>query len=140
MSWSNRYIGIPFVDLGRTASGSDCYGLLHLVYNQELNISLPSYTDAYACVEERAQISELLSEAQTSDVWAKTTDAFKPFDVLLFRQGRHQSHVGLYVQRKTMLHMAEAEQSKLENFEQARWRNRLVGVYRHTKIAHGSIK
>jgi cell wall-associated NlpC family hydrolase len=140
MSWTNKYIGIPFVGLGRDIAGADCYGLLRLVYQQELDISLPSYTEGYACADELEQIAELLDAARTSGVWSRTTDEFKPFDVLVFRQGRHQSHVGLYVQNKTMLHMAEAEQSKLENFKQARWNNRLVGIYRHTKIAQGSTK
>ena len=43
MSLSN-FVGIPHADLGRDRAGCDCYGLLRLVYAEDLGIALPSFT------------------------------------------------------------------------------------------------
>jgi len=37
----NKYIGIPFLDEGRTFEGCDCYGLIKLYFKHELKIELP---------------------------------------------------------------------------------------------------
>ena len=34
--WTQKYVGIPYRDLGRDMTGCDCWGLLRLVYGQEL--------------------------------------------------------------------------------------------------------
>lgn len=41
MSPLSKYIGIPFVDEGRTFKGCDCYGLVKLYFKNELNKTLP---------------------------------------------------------------------------------------------------
>mgnify|MGYP003652353246 CR=1 FL=1 len=56
------------------------------------------------------------------------------FDVLLFRHGRFESHVGIYVHQGVMLHMATDDQSKHERFDQGRWKARLAGYFRHSNV------
>lgn len=38
MIWSDRFIGIPFEDHGRARAGCDCWGLVCLIYQEELAI------------------------------------------------------------------------------------------------------
>lgn len=42
MNWAARYVGIPYVPGGRDAHGLDCWGLLCLVYQEQLGVALPA--------------------------------------------------------------------------------------------------
>jgi cell wall-associated NlpC family hydrolase len=134
MSWVNTYIGIPFVDLGRTAQGFDCWGAARLVYKQELNISLPSYVDGYACADERNEIAGLISDAQSTGPWRKRTGSAHPFDLLVFRRGKYQSHIGVAVDARLMLHVVAEDQAKVERFNQPRWQSRLIGAFQYVQM------
>lgn len=41
---TDNYVGIPFVSNGRNRDGADCYGLIKLIYQQELGIELPDWS------------------------------------------------------------------------------------------------
>ena len=133
MSWSNAYVGIPYADLGRSVYGCDCWGLARLVYGAELGIALPDYTDGYASAEEQADVASLIGQETSTSIWSRAEE-HAAFDLLLFRHGRHESHVGIYIEPGVMLHMATDDQSKHERFEKGRWKARLVGGFRHSNM------
>ncbi len=135
MSWANAYIGIASVDLGRTISGCDCWGLARLVYANELQISLPSYANGYACSDERQEIAALINDARATGPWLIRQGYAQCFDLLVFRQGRYQSHIAIALNDKMMLHVAGEDQSKVERFDQSRWKTRLIGAYQHKQMA-----
>jgi len=130
MSWSNDYVGIPFQDVGRTREGCDCWGLACIVYANELQITLPSYADAYETTADQDRVSELL--AKRDDPWSQVKPEMRaPFDLLLFRQGRHDTHVGIVIEPRTMLHMARGDHAKIEAPTSPLWSSRFVAVFRH---------
>ena len=48
--WVEPYIGIPFVEGGRSVAddgGLDCWGLVTLIYREHYGIELPSYDGPY---------------------------------------------------------------------------------------------
>lgn len=132
MSWVDKYVGLPFADLGRDVQGVDCYGLLRLIYRDELAIELPSYVGSYVCSDEQAEVAKLLGEAAVEGPWCRNTDAPRPFDVLLFRQGRFNSHLGIAVTHGHMIHVQGEDQAKIERFKDPRWNSRLNGCYYHS--------
>lgn len=132
MSWSDRYLGIPFCDLGRDISGCDCWGLVHLVYASELQIDLPSYRHAYNSTDERAEIEGLIGTAAASSVWHAQSDP-EAYDVILFRRGQLTAHIGIIVRPYWMLHMAETG-ARVECYGMPSWQQRLRGIYRHERL------
>lgn len=130
MSWSNEYVGIPYADMGRARTGCDCWGLARLVYNEQLKAALPDYANGYASAEEQGEVASLIGRETGASVWTPVV-SLAEFDLLLFRHGRHESHIGISLGTGLMLHMANDDQSKIERFDQGRWVNRFVSGFRH---------
>lgn len=131
MSWSNRYIGTPWRDLGRDASGCDCWGLACLVYRQELGIDLPDYLGAYLSADERAEVAALISAGAQSPLWHPVDDCPAAFDLVVFRRGRLTSHIGIVIRPGLMLHMAGEDAAKVEDYRSGHWAPRLTGIWRY---------
>lgn len=129
MSWSNKFIGIPQEDFGRTRDGVDCYGLLTVIYCEELHISLPDYLGVSP--DEQEEVSALIDGAKTSPLWLPVTGDAMAFDVALFKMGQFTSHVGIVIKHGFMIHVHGADQSKIERYDHGRWKHRFAGHYRH---------
>ena len=130
MIWANGYVGLPFKDQGRDHTGCDCWGLVRLVYAEQLGIHLLSYVSDYAGAAERAEVATLIDREIDHGPWKQIATP-QAFDVLLFRRGRLGSHVGVRLNHSRMLHMAQGEQAKVEDFRSAKWGKRYLGAYRH---------
>lgn len=125
-----RYVGIPNRAHGRDRSGVDCWGLVRLVFQEERGIRLPSYVGQCPALDEREDLARLITSERDVGPW-REVDRAQPFDVLLFRVGAHETHVGLAVDAKNMLHSFGGAGSVIERMDGPRWRKRLVGVYRY---------
>ena len=80
MIWANAYVGLPWADLGRDRTGCDCWGLARLVYAEQLGIALPSYSDAYPCAGEQAEVAALNDQKNRLNdevSWAKEARRMK---------------------------------------------------------------
>lgn len=132
MSWAAKYVGIPYGDQGRDRAGCDCWGLARLVYAAELRIDLPSYAGAYASAAEMEEVAGLIAAEQATFI--RGEDPVGVFDLLLFRQGRHNSHIGIALDTRRMLHVARGDQAKIEDYTAPRWSSRLIGNFRHAAI------
>ena len=131
--WTESYIGLPYLDIGRERDGCDCWGLACIIYREELAISLPDYL-GYDSTDERAEIAALVDGAIASPLWLPVSGQAMAFDVALFRRGRMTSHVGIVVSHGLMIHMAEADQSRIEHYNSGHFAPRLVGHYRHVEM------
>lgn len=137
--WTERFIGMPYLDLGRDRAGADCWGLACIIYREELDISLPDYL-GYASTDERGEIAALVDGATASPLWVPVSGQAMTFDVALFRRGRMTSHVGIVVSQGLMIHMAEAELSRIEHYNSGHWAPRLVGHYRHVEMVSKVVR
>ena len=127
--WSERYIGIPYREMGRDKFGLDCWGLVYLVYKDELNIQLPDYVSDYSSPEELREIGSLIAQEKQSDWHRIDATDIRPFDVALFRRGRFDAHVGVMVDSTRMLHMARGQRAVIEVLDRTSWKPRLQGYY-----------
>lgn len=128
MDWPNEYIGIPYIDHGRTRLGCDCWGLVRLIYRERLAIELPSLATDYVSAEEAAEVSALVHKEQTS--W-KSVNAPAPFDVIVLRLAGLERHVGVVIKPGIMLHVMRGIDAAIENYTNPLWHRRAAGFYRH---------
>lgn len=125
--WSNNYIGIPFKYKGRTEEGLDCWGLARLIYKNEYNITLPSFSTEYEDSDVN-RIEELI--AQYKEGW-ESVDAPTEGTAVLFRVMGHESHIGVAVSSTHFIHAREGYDSAIESFESPYWKRRIVGHFKY---------
>lgn len=130
--WSYAYLGIPHLDRGRDRHGCDCWGLARLVYRECLGIDLPSYAEAYVSAGEQAEVAALIAGGidAAGSPWEQVALPM-PYDLVLFREGRHDSHVGIIAARGRFLHVPGHGSSCIEPLSGLTWSRRLRGIYRH---------
>lgn len=135
MSWASL-VGLPYAELGRSREGVDCWGLVRLAYAELAGIDLPSYADGYLATNDRAEINGLITGAKSNGVWS-AVDPHRVYslDVVVFRRGRFDSHVGIVVDpsRNLMVH-ASGHGSRAEAWTGNLWSPRLVGFWRHRDL------
>lgn len=125
--WSDQYLGLPYASQGRSLAGVDCWGLVFIVL-PAFGRPVPSYAGKYASAEERQEIAGLIDGAKPQ--WRRV-DGAEAFDLVTFRRGRHESHIGIVVRPGHMLHITQDKPSCIERYDTGYWANRLTGTWRH---------
>ncbi len=124
------FLGIPFLDHGRTRAGCDCWGLLRLIYAERLGIDLPSFAEGYVTSADRAAIAGLI--AGHLDGWTQIEDGSEQaFDGVLMRGFGGIGHVGIVVQPGLLLHVQSGCTSRMERYRTGALAARVRGFYRH---------
>jgi sulfur carrier protein ThiS len=125
----NKYVGIKFKDKGRDTDGIDCWGLARLIYKNEYNIDLPSFTSEYEA-DDTVRMQELI--AQYKEGWEELD---KPTEgsIVVFRVLGFESHVGIAVSATHFLHAREGQDSAIESFDSAKWNKRIVGHFKYSE-------
>ena len=127
-----RYTGIPFKDHGRGHDGCDCWGLVRLVYAEELGIWMPDLGDRYGDAHARGDVDFTVDSA-AAEAWSvNVTDRpRRELDVLVFSRGGLETHVGLHVRGCEMLHVMDGMCAAVERYDTAKWRRRFSRALRH---------
>jgi len=123
----DKYIGLPYLDNGRTETGVDCWGLARLFYKGEYEIDLPSYTEEYIGGSD-PHIVEVVSLYK--DNWEDTTTP-NIGDLCLFNIFGEPMHVGIFVGDNKFLHCRRGSDSVIESLTNIKWKNRFVGFYKY---------
>jgi cell wall-associated NlpC family hydrolase len=139
--WCEAYIGIPYVEAGRSReTGLDCWGLLVHVLRAQFQLAVPLYEDKQwqgrAHARELASFITQESSAWTC-VWRRTAadqcpppDLILPGDCLLVRMEGNPVHVGVVAQWPWFLHTEVQHDSCLDRADSLKWGRRIQGVYR----------
>ena len=130
-----KYIGIPYAEKGRDIKGLDCYGLVRLVYKNEYDIDLPSFTADYDA-DDNTKIQDLF--AQYKEGW-ESVDQPKEGDAVLFRMMGIESHIGIVIDGSRFLHVREGRDSVIESLENAKWSKRITGCFKYTEKNHAVL-
>jgi len=130
VNWSSRYRLIDFVSGGRDWTGCDCWGLVCLVYKNELGVELPSYGDVSA-YDIRAKVLRVKSE---SPMW-KDVDKPKEYDVVLMTEhgSRYPGHCGVMLDGIHVMHTEEVTGVLVEDISLPTVSRRVVKVGRYSR-------
>lgn len=128
MSWTNEYVGVPYLEHGRTKAGWDCWGLLREVYQNELGIELPSYSSNYDDTLDGDGIGSAFSEEVSG--WDRVSEP-EAFDAVWCRMVGVECHVGVYVGGGMMMHTMVGCDTCLVRIDTTGWRRRVLRCYRH---------
>lgn len=135
MPWSNAYVGLPWQEKGATREGVSCWGLVRLRYVSDLGIELPGYEGEFACAAERAEVAAVISRATTIGPWIAIPEAeARDDDVVVFRIGGIDAHVGLVCGPGLMLTVSRNKDSHVAPWASPLWSSRLSGFYRHAAL------
>ena len=129
--WSQGYVGRPDEDFGPRP----CWGLVTRVLYQQWGIVLPDFASDVASLAEREHIAAAFDRGRDAGPWRATPAAeARPFDVLVFRRGGLDAHVGIVVVPRRMLHVTSGADSVIVDYTAGSWSPRLSAVYRHLWI------
>ena len=125
--WHNKYMKIPFVEKGRDENGCDCWGLVCLIYKNELGIKLKSRSEDYSDTNNVETVNGTINNERME--WEDVT---KPdmFDVVILSMRGLPMHVGLMVDGKHMIHCQRGVGTCFERLDTLRWKNKVVGYSR----------
>lgn len=128
MEWSSEYIGIPYLINGRDREGIDCWGLVRLVYKEQLGIDIPSYASYYDHAEDYEGFARAFDEGLGD--WEKVSQP-KEFDSIWVRLLGVACHTGIMLQNGRMLHAMVGADSCIVDISTKAWQRRVIGCYRH---------
>lgn len=142
-AWVADYIGIPFLDLGRTRAGCDCWGLVRLILAEQAGIALPSFATTYHSECNWLAILRQTDAEKRSSSWQQIESGCEQmFDVAeLLVPVREPGgtrgpswqwapvHVGLVVAAGWLVHVEHATASVLVNYRQNQSMRRRVHAF-----------
>lgn len=126
--WVAEYIGIPYLEHGRSRSGCDCWGLVRMVLTEHFSHVLPSLSEEYESVN--SELTAALIDRHKPTVQAERVDEFFPGDIVVFRVLGLPSHVGVIVGPNYVLHIERGAASIAERLDSRRICSRIEGIYR----------
>lgn len=135
-NWVNSYVGIPFVDFGRDVAGTDCWGLVCLVYKNIYGISLPSYLSSYSSALDRPSVQSHIQDTTQEDDWDEILLGWeREGDLIITRHLGLPCHVALVVSKGWMLHAYPQRETVLESYERPAWNRAIHGIFRHKSLS-----
>ena len=133
----SKYVNLPFKNLGRDFNGVDCYGLVYLIYKEELEIIIPDFTELCYSQEWYRKQDESIITAHIDKRWISVDPPFKRFDGVIFYKHPNSmmaNHVGLMIDSSKFIHVREDDVSMVSELNQNYWKSRLYGGMRYNGI------
>ena len=135
--WADRYIGLPFCDLGFDRSGVHCWGLAVMIYRGELAIDLPRYD--FISARDLVRAANRIEIERIIGPWVEVSE-IREFDVILMRSTiAGVAHIGVAASPRHVLHVHRGADSACVpiGHDTIRRRGSIVGCYRHEALHHG---
>ena len=119
-TWLKQYVGIPFNEKGYSQTGSNCWGILYMVYKDRYNILLPNYSHDYTDTRDGSNIKQLIAQEINSS-WIQVKTPQFADAISLSIQGQPW-HCALYIGENKMLHCERGLNSCIERLTSPIWK------------------
>ena len=124
----NKYIGLPYRNLGRDFDGVDCYGLFWLIYKEERGILLPDFTELL--YDKKWYKTENHIVDNINELWTKVS-MYKKYDAMIFfNNGNVANHIGTYISNDKFIHITENSTSMISRLD-GYWSSKIYEVIRY---------
>ena len=144
-AWAREYIGIPFLDKGRTREGCDCWGLNRLIWSEQFSVRVPSFLDAYEEAHDGVTVAKAIVEYGLKDpIWHRVTAGQESLGDGVHMVGfckidghweKAEMHVGIVLVPGVLIHIEHGIDASLMNYrEKLAGANRVLGFYRHEEL------
>lgn len=130
-NWWNKYIHIPFKEKGRSIEGCDCYGLGKIIYEQELNLILPSFDNLYEHTCDKNTVSKTIENVHRK--LFKNVNSPEPFDFIILNVFGLPMHIGIVTKSNYMIHCIKGIGVSHEKYTSLRWKNKILGFARYDR-------
>lgn len=134
----SEYIGIPWAADKAAMSGADCRGLIMLMLERELELSLDLETGISA--NDWIGAAGAIEAAKANGEWLKVSIAdAQAFDIVLMRgslvDGKFiENHIGMVAEPGQLIHVKIKTASVCVPFDHPSVRHKITGIYRHPAI------
>lgn len=129
--WAAGYVGIPYKLSGRTKTSCDCYGLVRIIYDEVMNIKLPSFSDDYTDESDSDTLTTLYNDNKIN--WV-CVDKPQVGDLIYLMLSGYPKHVGVIVGDNHFIHnLTDNGSSTIADYTNNKWKQRVIGFYRWKK-------
>lgn len=140
--WTNLYLDIPFAFDGRDREGCDCWGLLRLIYREQLGIELRAFSEVPAA-ESPLVLQEMLRQSRERPWSEVPLGDLRAFDVVRMvghyrgpDGGLHRGpiHVACAIDPATIIHIEPGRGVLAQSITDQQIARRIVAVHRHEAV------
>jgi cell wall-associated NlpC family hydrolase len=125
----SRFVGVPYLDKGRSPSGWDCYGLYCYVMREVHGVTVPSHSDSYSTAELDQSVAAAFDAGRHG--WRSVAPGDEQEgDGVVFNLAGRPLHCGLVIEPGTMLHALKGRDTVIERYRTLAWQKRIEGFYR----------
>jgi cell wall-associated NlpC family hydrolase len=123
----DKYLGVPYKHQGRSIEGTDCYGLIVMLFN-ELGIRI---IDLERYDEDWSWKGKALDLEENYKSWNKVAKPIM-YDVVLFRNGKGVvNHAGVMLDNNRFIHTSKGAGTVVGRVSEFIKKDRLAGYYRN---------
>ena len=125
-------VGIPYLELGRTLQGADCWGICLIAGRHLFGLEFPEFF--YSAADMLDEACEHIRRETSGPRWTALPEGgpYPRAAIHIFRVKGYETHCGIHLGGGEFLHSLAGRNSCVESLFGADWRQRKTGSFAWT--------